>query len=159
MVAGRGQTADDGIMIRRLVIGGALGLAACGPAGAAQEDPELMRVQREVWDVWFAGDTARLRELTPGLIAINDHSDTFGDQEGTIQGSARFHAAGGRLVDLSFSDMRVQRFGDVAVIYSKYRLLAVTGSDTLRMGGRASETFVRHQGRWVNPGWHLDAGQ
>ena len=77
-----------------------------------------MRVQREVWDVWYAGDTARLRQLTPGLLAINNGSDAFGDQESTVRASARFHAGGGRLVDLSFPVLRVQRFGDVAIVYS-----------------------------------------
>jgi len=33
----------------------------------------------------------------------------------------------------------------------------VMGSDTMRQGGRATEVFVRQNGMWVNPGWHLDS--
>jgi len=133
------------------------GLRAASGAGP-QQDPELMRVQREVWDVWYAGDTARLRQLTPGLIAINDHSEAFSDQEQMVSASARFHAGGGRLLELTFPTLRVQRFGDVAIVYSTYRSVAVMGNDTMRQRGRATEVFVRQNGGWVNPGWHLDSG-
>ena len=132
------------------------GMRSVTGAGPAQ-DPELMRVQREVWEVWYAGDTARLRQLTPGLIAITDHSDAFDDQEQVVRESARFHAGGGRLLELSFPTLRVQQFGDVAIIYSTYRSVAVMGSDTMRQRGHATEVFVRQHGSWVNPGWHLSA--
>lgn len=42
----------------------------CSSGQAASEslssiDPALAKVQREVWDVWFAGDTVRLKEIIP----------------------------------------------------------------------------------------------
>jgi len=142
-----------------LVTVGVLGVWRGAASAPASQDPQLMRAQREVWDVWYAGDTARLRQLTPGLIAINSGDDTFSDQEAMIRASAGFHAGGGRLLELTFPTLRVQRFGDVAVVYSTYRSVAVMGSDTMRQGGRATEVFVRQNGMWVNPGWHLDAGR
>ena len=142
--------------------GCAQGRAALGPPiAAAAADPGLMRVQRAVWDAWYAGDTALVRALTPALVTINPGggSSDFGDQEHAIQASARFHAGGGRLVSLDFPAMKVQILGaDVAVIYSTYRSVAVMGNDTMRTNGRATEVFVRQNGRWVNPGWHLDSG-
>lgn len=131
------------------------GRTAAGTAPLA--DPDLLRVQREVWEVWFAGDTARLRQLTPGLIAIDGGEPVFSDQEATVVGSARFHAGGGRLLEVSFPEMRGQRFGDVVIVYSTYRLVMLMGADTLRQKGRATEVFVRQNGSWVNPGWHLDS--
>jgi hypothetical protein len=156
--------AKSWIMRRHWVVLGAplaaLLLAAWSRAGQEPaQNPDLMRVQREVWEVFFAGDTARLRALTPGLIAIDGGSTTFSDQESMVRSSARFHAGGGRLVELTFPVLRVQRFGDVAIVYSKYRLVTVMGGDTSRQGGRATEVFVRQNGAWVNPGWHLDSGQ
>src|SRR5437868_14351265 len=71
-------------------------------AGTSLDDPGLRRIQREVWEVWYGGDTARLRELTPSLVAVGARG--FDDQESTIQGSARFHASGGRLVELEFPE-------------------------------------------------------
>ena len=145
------------------VLGGlvAVGLLAAGQSASSRptQDPDLMRAQREVWDVWYAGDTARLRQLTPGLIAINSGGDEFAGQEAMVRASAQFHEGGGRLVELSFPTLRVQRFGDVAIVYSTYRSVAVMGNDTMRQGGRATEVFVRQNGGWVNPGWHLDAGR
>ena len=148
-----------------LVLVGASDVSCASPRGAETEstsplsDPELMRVQREVWEVWYAGDTTRLRQLTPGLIAINNGEQSFSDQEAAVRGSAGFHSGGGRLLQLSFPEMRVQRFGDVAIVYSTFRSVALIGGDTLRQSGRATEVFVRQNGKWLNPGWHLDSGQ
>ena len=114
------------------------GRTAAGTAPLA--DPDLLRVQ-----------------LTPGLIAIDGGEPVFSDQEATVVGSARFHAGGGRLLKVSFPEMRGQRFGDVVIVYSTYRLVMLMGADTLRQKGRATEVFVRQNGSWVNPGWHLDS--
>ena len=121
-------------------------------------DPELLRVQREVWEVFFAGDTARLRELTPELVAIDNGGGTWSDQASILRASASFKARGGRLIGLQFPKMKIQRFGDVAMVYSTFTLVTVMGKDTARESGRASEVFVRRNGKWVNPGWHLDNG-
>jgi ketosteroid isomerase-like protein len=123
------------------------------------DDPGLQRIQREVWEVWFAGDTARLRELTPDLVAVNGIRPGFDDQERAIQGSARFHAAGGRLIELAFPETHVQHFGDVVIAYSTYRTVTVMGRDTTRTTGHATEIFAKQNGHWVNPGWHLDSSQ
>jgi ketosteroid isomerase-like protein len=135
-----------------------LPIVSYNPHPRAQDDPELLRVQREVWEVYFAGDTARLRELTPDLVAIDNGGGTWSDQESMIRSSARFKANGGRLIDLKFPKMKIQRFGDVAIVYSTFTLATVAGKDTVRESGRASEVFVRKNGKWVNPGWHLDNG-
>jgi hypothetical protein len=124
----------------------------------ARAEPELLRAQREVWESWYAGDTARFRELTPGLIAINNGGGSFGRQDAALRASAQFHARGGRLLELSFPELLVQRFGDVVIVYSTYRSVFVLEGDTLRESGRATEVFVRRHGEWVNPGWHLDSG-
>jgi ketosteroid isomerase-like protein len=121
-------------------------------------DPDLLRAQRKVWEVWFAGDTATLRQLTPGLIAISSGDEAMSNQDREIRNSADFHANGGRLIELTFPEMQVQRFGEVAIVYSKYRLATVIGTDTMRQSGHATEVFVQHNGVWVNPGWHLDGG-
>ena len=144
-----------------LVIAAATVVAAAAVAHARPEPPDdrqLFAAQREVWQDWFAGDTARLRTLTPGLIAINNGDQQFRDQEQTIRGSAEFHAAGGRLLSLEFPELRVQHFGNVAILYSRWATTTLFGSDTTRRTGRATEVFVRVGGKWVNPGWHLDSG-
>ena len=97
--------------------------------------------------------------LTPGLIALDSDGESFSDQEEALRASAEFLAGGGRLLELAFPKMQVQRFGDVAIVYSTFRSVAVIGGDTLRRSGLATEIFVRRDSGWVNPGWHLDSGK
>jgi len=126
----------------------------------AQIDPALARVQREVWEVWFAGDTTRLKEIVgDDLVAITPGSDGFSSTRNEVQASAGFRAGGGKLVDLRFPKMRVQRFGDVVIVYTDYEYALAMGSDTTRQSGRATEVFVKRDGKWLNPAWHMDAAK
>src|SRR5690242_9505285 len=120
----------------------AIGLAALSvwtvrnaPPKQDRLEPDLARAQRAVWDAWYAGDTAQVRALTPELVALGPNGSDFGDQDATIRASARFHAAGGRLLSLSFTDLHVRHYGDVAMIYSRYHTVATMGRDTMREDG------------------------
>ena len=53
----------------------------------------------------------------------------------------------------------MQRFGDVAVAWSTYRLEMDVKGKRSTDAGRATEIFVLRDGEWVNPGWHTDAGK
>jgi len=45
----------------------------------------------------------------------------------------------------------------VVVLYSVYEIAIVGGAGKAStMRGRATEVFVRRDGRWLHPGWHLD---
>ncbi len=48
--------------------------------------------------------------------------------------------------------------GDVAILYSRYVVEYQVGDKTMEDAGRATEVFVKKNGRWIHPGWHLDAG-
>ncbi len=139
--------------------------AACGGTATAQNDrakidPELARIQREVWTAFFAGDTARFKEIVPAdLVAIGNDEGPFTGLREQLSASAGFKQGGGKLVDLRFTDMRVQRFGDVVNVYSRYHLVFAFGADTTRQSGRVTEVFVRRNGKWVNPAWHMDSGK
>lgn len=60
---------------------------------------------------------------------------------------------------LSFTDDRWQRFGDVATVFSNYRIVLQIGDATTIQAGRATEVFVRRDGEWVNAAWHLDSAR
>jgi hypothetical protein len=51
----------------------------------------------------------------------------------------------------------IQRFGDVAVLYSQYVLETETNGKRSEESGRVTEIFVWRDGHWVNPGWHTDS--
>ena len=125
---------------------------------AGPERAELMRVRKAVWVNWFAGDTAALRRvLAPELVAISPDSKLWQSRDGTLAGSAAFKASGSTLESVTFANDSIHRFGDVAVMFSRFTLV-INGSGTREVQtGRATEVFVRRSGRWVHTSWHLDA--
>lgn len=80
------------------------------------------------------------------------------DQPAVFRSADEFQAEGGKLVSLEFPRTRVQHFGDVAIIWSEYRLVIDTKGKTSTSSGRVTEVFVLRDGKWVNPGWHTDYG-
>ena len=71
----------------------------------------------------------------------------------------RLHSGGGRLVRLEFPRVEIQSYGDVAVIYSQYIFETEAKGERKTSSGRATEVFLRKNGRWINPGWHMDSGK
>lgn len=67
----------------------------------------------------------------------------------------RFVRGGGRLVSLQFDSTSIDLRGNVAVVQSTYRLVLEEGGAPVSRSGRATEIFVRENGRWVNPFWYL----
>ena len=53
--------------------------------------------------------------------------------------------------------LEIQQFGDVAILYSEYRVETEMHGKRSISAGRATEIFVLHDGKWTNPGWHTDA--
>ena len=113
-----------------------------------------------MWRAWFAGDIPTLKRLVPAeTIVISGGEEAWKHQAEVLQSSAAFHASGGKLVKLEFPHTEVQRFGDVAVTWSTYRLeMEMKGKRSVD-AGRATEIFMLRDGQWVNPGWHTDSGK
>jgi hypothetical protein len=65
----------------------------------------------------------------------------------------------GKLTRLEFTDTETQVYSYTAVVYSKYLYEIESGGKSATQTGRATETFVLRQGKWLNTGWHLDAGK
>jgi ketosteroid isomerase-like protein len=49
-------------------------------------------------------------------------------------------------------------FGDTAILYSQFLYQTEANGNRSTSSGRATEVFVRRNGKWVNVGWHLDSG-
>jgi hypothetical protein len=131
-----------------------------GPASASttKEQADLLSVREAVWRDWFAGDTKTLEKLVPAnTIAISTGEETWQDQAVIFQEAVNFHNSGGKLIRLEFPHTEVQRFGNVAVLYSKYRYEIETNGKRSVSYGRATEVFVLNNGQWTNPGWHTDS--
>ena len=141
-----------------------MALVAMVPAcawGAGTEDRDaILKAREAVWRAWFAGDIPTLQRLVPAeTIVISGGEEAWKHQAEVLQSSEAFHASGGKLVKLEFPHTEVQRFGDVAVTWSTYRLeMEMKGKRSVD-AGRATEIFVLRDGQWVNPGWHTDSGK
>ncbi len=127
-------------------------------ASTATAQKDLLAVREAVWRAWFADDTKALEKLVPAdTIAISSGEQKWQNQAEIFQGAAQFHATGGKLIRLEFPRTEIQRFGNVAILYSQYLYeIEVDGKRSLT-SGRATETFVLRSGQWTNPGWHTDA--
>lgn len=117
----------------------------------------LLDAREQVWRTWFSNDREHLDQLIPPeIIAIDAGEEKWGHRDDVLNGAKEFVASGGKLVKLEFPETEIQLYGPTAILYSKYQLdTAVNGKTTTRLG-RATEVFVRRDGKWVNTGWHLD---
>jgi len=70
-----------------------------------------------------------------------------------------FVEQGGKLTRLEFTDTQTQVYGYTAIVYSKYLYEIESGGKSSTQTGRATETFVLRQSKWLNTGWRLDAGK
>ena len=144
----------------------ALGLTVLGAAatGSSSEvakgvtvDPEVLRLREAAWRAWFAGDESALgRMLPPEFIGINMQAGPFSTRQATLEQARAFRAEGGRLVRLEFPETQAQRYGEVVVLYGRYLAVMESEGSERTVTGRLTEVFVRQDGRWVHPGWHLD---
>jgi uncharacterized protein DUF4440 len=126
--------------------------------GAEPIDADVLAVREGAWRAWFGGDEAALRAVLPeDFLAIGWGGNEISDRDQTIASSREFKKSGGRLVSLSFPETRAQRFGDTVVFYGSYDVTIVSGDKETKVRGRLTEVFVKRDGKWLHPGWHLDA--
>jgi hypothetical protein len=124
---------------------------------AAAELRDLEAIRKAVWVDWFSGDTTSLRRaLGPELVAMSPGAPYWQSLEETLASSAKFKASGGRFVSVAFDSSMIHRFGDAVVMFSRYTVVTETGKGRAKQQGRATELFVRSNGRWVHTSWHLD---
>ena len=126
-------------------------------AATAAIDPEVLTAREAAWRAYFAGDVKTLGDLLPEeFIGIGMNEGPFADRAGTLDGARKFRERGGRLISLAFPETQAQRFGDVVVLYGRYEAVIHSDGAERSLRGRLTETFVRRDGKWVHPGWHLD---
>jgi ketosteroid isomerase-like protein len=118
---------------------------------------EILKVRESVWRAWFANDAKALERLVPpDTIVISSDQETWKNQADILRTAAEFQADGGKLVRLEFPHTEIQRFGDVAIIWTSYLVETEENGKREVVSGRATEIFVHRNGEWVNPGWHTD---
>jgi hypothetical protein len=96
--------------------------------------------------------------LPTEFIGIAWGGDVWRDKASALASSEEFARAGGELKSLDFPRTELQVYGDVVVVFSEYAVELLSGGETVRQAGRSTEVFVRRDGRWLHPSWHLDSG-
>ena len=146
-------------IVRLIVAIFVLGLLL-GPGTAFGQDErgQILQVRESVWRAWFANDTKALQRLVPpDTIVISSDEVKWKNQADVLRTAAEFQAGGGKLVRLEFPRTEIQRFDDVAIIWTSYVVETEENGKRSVSSGRATEIFVRRDGQWVNPGWHTDS--
>lgn len=128
------------------------------PLRAAEPiDPDVLALRELAWRAWFSGDEATLLTMLPeDFLGIGWAGTEISDRAKTLASSRAFKASGGRLVSLSFPETRAQRIGDTVVFYGSYEMTIASGDQETKVSGKLTEVFVKRDGRWLHPGWHLD---
>jgi hypothetical protein len=150
-----------GRMALRMVGGALLATMMTGVrpdlAARAEIDSAVLAARETAWRAYFAGDVTVLGDLLPPeFIGIGMTEGPFTGRATTLDDARAFQQKGGRLVRLSFPETQAQRFGDVVVLYGRYEAVIQSDGVERTLRGRLTEMFVRRDGKWLHPGWHLD---
>ena len=79
------------------------------------------------------------------------------DRAETMAQMGEFAKGGQTLTVLEFPRNLFQQYGDVVILYTRFRVVLRDAAGNLQeTAGRGTEVFVRRNGRWVHTGWHLD---
>jgi hypothetical protein len=114
----------------------------------------ILAAREAVWRAWYGGNTAALKEMLPPEL-VTMASSGWAERDGIIAASERFAKQGGKLTRLDFPRTEIQAYGNTVIIYTSYELDVVEGGKTRNERGKATEIFVRRNGKWLNTGWQL----
>ena len=118
---------------------------------------ELLAARDRIWRAWFANDTAELGRLLPPAAVAAEGENGWEDRAAIVTGSQRFAASGGKLLRIEFRDTEIVNYGAIAILHAHFELEIESGGQHHTNRGRATEIFVRRDGKWVNPFWHLES--
>jgi ketosteroid isomerase-like protein len=119
---------------------------------------QLLVAREAVWRAYFGNDQAKLDALLPAdtVVLEGPLEQPFVKKAQILEDARRGAERGNKLVRLEFPKTEIQAYGTTAIIYTTY-LYELENSQGQRQTstGKATEVFVRRNGAWLNPGWHL----
>jgi hypothetical protein len=149
-----------GIAVVVLISVGAAPMAAqqFGPEPDPATRRELLGLREAAWRSWFANDRAGFERIVPEeLVALGWDGGPWDDRSRTVAQMEEFAKSGRKLTALEFPRNVFQRYGDVVILYTSFRIVLSDAAGAAHVTtGRGTEVFVRRHGRWIHTGWHLD---
>ena len=140
-----------------VLLAAVMSASGSGVAADAAIDPEVLVAREAAWRAFYDGDVTALGDVLPeDFIGINMNDAPFANRAQILDAARVFRERGGRLVRLTFPETQAQRFGDVVVLYGRFEVVFQSGDAERTRRGRLTEIFVRRDGKWLHPGWHLD---
>ena len=143
-----------------MIIALLLATAPLAPAAEQQTadttQASLLREREAVWRDFFASTPDLAVKLPPEFVSIHSGDSTWRDRAATLELARASAASGRKLVSLQFPRNKIERYGAVAVIHSRYEavLEGPDGRTTIR--GNITEVFRWDGKRWLHPSWHMD---
>ena len=126
----------------------------------AKSRGDLLATRELAWRAWFSGDNKTLEAMLPAeFVGVGWGGGPWNSKAESIAASQEFAKNGGKLHTLDFPKTEIQAYGDVAFVYSTYKVAFASGGQDVVQEGRSTEIFVRKNGKWLHPGWHLDSGK
>jgi ketosteroid isomerase-like protein len=119
---------------------------------------QILEAREAVWRAFFTNDQAQLDKLVPAdtIVLEGAPEKPFVKKAEIMESAKQLAQSGSKLVRLEFPQTEMQIYGNTAIIYTTYLYeLENAKGERHTSRGRATEIFVRRQGAWVNPGWHL----
>lgn len=136
-----------------------LAVAVSGRVAAQRPDTteaSLLAAREAVWRDYFAHGPNLAATLPSDFVAIQAGDTTWDDRAGTLASSKASVAGGGKLTALRFPRNRIERYGPIAIIHSRYEAVLEGPSGTTTMRGNITEVFRWDGKRWLHPSWHMD---
>jgi len=119
---------------------------------------QILTAREAVWRAYFTNDQTQLAKLVPAdtIVLEGSYEKPFVKQAEILESAKQGAQSGNKLVRLEFPQTEMQVYGDTAILYTTYLYeLENARGEHYSSTGRATEIFVRRQGAWINPGWHL----
>ena len=152
------MTMRIGMALLGVCLGGAAATARGPGREGARGAPGRARAARGT--PGSANDQAKLQgAAAPDAVTISAGTAEWHDLEGVAEVGRRLFRDRGQADPPRVPRTEVQAYGDTAFVYSLYEFDLDGPQGKRSASGRATEIFVKQDGRWIHPGWHLDSGQ
>jgi hypothetical protein len=129
--------------------------------GAAQaadtSEASLLKAREAVWRDFYANAPTLATALPANFIAMGAGDSTWQDKAAALAASRAAAAAGMKLISVRFPRNKIERYGPVAVIYSRYETVVEGPNGRITRRGNVTEIFRWDGKRWLHPSWHLDS--